>query len=1057
MKTILIVDDRAENRDVIVATLTHRRYRLLQAASGKEALKIAREEKPNLILADILMPKMDGFELVRRLRSDPAIAGTQIIFYTASYIGEEARTLAKACGVEHVLVKPVEPEDVLKTVDLALSKAPNSVLPEVAPEFERKHLHLVTDKLAQKVEELEKLNVQLEHEIIDRKNAQETFEKLRKHHELILNSAGEGIHGLDVDGTVIFENPKAAELLGWPVDDLLGHAAHTAMHHTRADGSKYAVEDCPIHGSMRDGGTRRVTNDVFWRKDGSSFHVDYVAAPIKDENGHILGTIVTFKDITEQFFAEARQKMQAEQYRLLFEANPNPMYVFATKTLQILAANRAAITQYGYTGDEFLNLTLKQLRPSEDVPDLLKALSSAKSPTNFSGEFRHKRKDGSVITVEVYSASLSWEGVAARLVTAIDVTERKQAEEELIASQQLIQGIINAIPVSVFWKNRNLVYLGCNAVFAHDAGVTDPSEIIGKSDYQLGWREQADRYRRDDREIIETGRSKLLIEEPQTTPEGKVITLLTSKIPLRNSKGEISGVIGVYMDITERKRAEARIHEQANIIQHAHDAVIVRGFNDDIVTVWNEGAERLYGWSAAEAIGRPMGELIVTEENIRQASLEQLVSTGEHHGEITHRAKGGREVIVETRATLVRNEDGTPQSILGINTNITEQKKLEKQLLRTQRLESIGTLASGVAHDLNNILVPILMAAPILRNDVPSDEREKFLNIIESSAQRGASIVKQVLTFARGASGDRVLLQPTYLLGEITKIAQETFPKSIRMRTTYPEDVRLIEGDPTQLHQVLLNLCVNARDAMPEGGTLTLSCENFDVDEQYATMTPGLAPGPHVLISVIDTGTGIPEHITDKIFDPFFTTKEPGKGTGLGLSTALGIVKSHGGIVSVYTNRHGTTFRVLLPSPPSASLPNESTGKGELPAGHGETILVVDDESPIREVATAVLSKSGYNVLAADDGPAALALFVQRSREIDVVLTDTVMPVMSGLILARTLRKMDAKAKVIVSSARDADYDLSELKDIGVQECLAKPYTREALLRTIDRVLHNTP
>ncbi len=511
------------------------------------------------------------------------------------------------------------------------------------------------------------------------------------------------------------------------------------------------------------------------------------------------------------------------------------------------------------------------------------------------------------------------------------------------------------------------------------------------------------------------------------------------------------------MDITERKRAEARIHEQANIIQHAHDAVIVRGFNDDIVTVWNEGAERLYGWSAAEAIGRPMGELIVTEENIRQASLEQLVSTGEHHGEITHRAKDGREVIVETRATLVRNEDGTPQSILGINTNITEQKKLEKQLLRTQRLESIGTLASGVAHDLNNILVPILMAAPILRNDVPGDEREKFLNIIESSAQRGAGIVKQVLTFARGASGDRVLLQPTYLLGEITKIAQETFPKSIRMRTTYPEDVRLIEGDATQLHQVLLNLCVNARDAMPEGGTLTLSCENFDVDEQYATMTPGLAPGPHVLISVIDTGTGIPEHIVDKIFDPFFTTKELGKGTGLGLSTALGIVKSHGGIVNVYTNRHGTTFRVLLPSAASAFEPNESTTQGELPTGHGETILIVDDESPIREVATAVLSKSGYNVLAADDGPAALALFMQRTKEIDVVLTDTVMPIMGGLILARTLRKMDAKAKVIVSSARDTDYDLSELKDIGVQECLTKPYTREALLRTVDRVLHNEP
>jgi hypothetical protein len=393
--------------------------------------------------------------------------------------------------------------------------------------------------------------------------------------------------------------------------------------------------------------------------------------------------------------------------------------------------------------------------------------------------------------------------------------------------------------------------------------------------------------------------------------------------------------------------------------------------------------------------------------------------------------------------------------VLGINTNITEQKKLEKQLLRTQRLESIGTLASGVAHDLNNILVPILMAAPILRYDLGQEEREKFLNIIESSAQRGANVVNQVLTFARGAAGDRILLQPIYLLEEIAKIAQETFSKTIRVRTSYPEDLRLVEGDPTQLHQVLLNLCVNARDAMPDGGTLSLTAENFDVDEQYATMTPGVKSGPHILISVIDTGTGIPQHIIDKIFDPFFTTKELGKGTGLGLSTALGIVKSHGGVLNVYSAANGKTFRVLLPSAAGVSQADKPKAQVEVPTGHGETILIVDDELAIREVAKAVLSKSGYKVLAADDGPAALALFMQRSKKIDVVLTDLVMPVMSGLVLARTLRKMDAKAKIIVSSARDSDYSPNELKEIGVQQSLTKPYTRETLLRTIGSVLQN--
>lgn len=524
---------------------------------------------------------------------------------------------------------------------------------------------------------------------------------------------------------------------------------------------------------------------------------------------------------------------------------------------------------------------------------------------------------------------------------------------------------------------------------------------------------------------------------------------------VRDAAGTPQQLVGMWTGITERKRNEERLREQADIIERAQDAVIVRDFTSDCITVWNSGAERLYGWSANEAIGRPMEELIFAEPNDRRALLKQLLSTGEFHGEIKHRAKDGREVIVDGRATLIRNDDGTPRSVLGINTDVTEQKKLEKHALRTQRLESIGTLASGVAHDLNNILVPILMAVPILRGKPSPEESENFLSTIESSAQRGADIVKQVLTFARGAAGDRVLLQPIYIIEEIAKIAKETFPKTVRVRTNYADDVRLVEGDPTQLHQVLLNLCVNARDAMSEGGSLSLTAENFDVDEQYATMTPGLKAGPHVLISVMDTGTGIAQDIVEKIFDPFFTTKELGKGTGLGLSSALGIVKSHGGVMKVYSTANGTAFRVFLPSTAGVFQADETKAQMDVPTGHGETILIVDDESAIREVAKVVLSKSGYNVLAADDGPSALALFMQQSKEIDVVLTDVVMPIMSGMVLARTLRKMDVKAKIIVSSARDSDYNPGELTDIGVEGCLNKPYSRETLLRAVDRVLHN--
>ena len=404
-------------------------------------------------------------------------------------------------------------------------------------------------------------------------------------------------------------------------------------------------------------------------------------------------------------------------------------------------------------------------------------------------------------------------------------------------------------------------------------------------------------------------------------------------------------------DITQRKSTEERLREQANIINRAHDAIIIRDFKSDVVTFWNEGAEQLYGWSADEVIGQQLGDLVFTDSSERAALLQKLVSAGEYHGEIKHRCKDGREIIVDSRTTLIRNDDETPRAVLGINSDVTEKKKLETQLLRSQRLESIGTLASGVAHDLNNILTPILMCAQTLRNDLANEDRQSAILLIEESALRGADIVRQVLTFARGVEGEQKAIQPARLLTEMERMLLQTFPKSIEISHRYPGDLWSIEGDPTQLHQVLLNLCVNARDAMPNGGLLIVAGENFTVDEHYAAMMPDLKAGPHVILCVTDSGSGMPRATIDKIFDPFFTTKDVGKGTGLGLSTALGILKSHGGFISVYSEiGRGTTFKIFLPARTS----DEELAKSETVTapiqGHGQYILVVDDEPNILQI-----------------------------------------------------------------------------------------------------------
>jgi PAS domain S-box-containing protein len=504
--------------------------------------------------------------------------------------------------------------------------------------------------------------------------------------------------------------------------------------------------------------------------------------------------------------------------------------------------------------------------------------------------------------------------------------------------------------------------------------------------------------------------------------------------------------------VTEERRAQEQVRKQASLLDLAHDAIVVYDA-DGRITFWNRGAERLYGWSPEEVRGRLVTEFFYADTPIFLRANKALLEKGEWSGELRQVNKGGVELTVSCRWTLVRNEQGDPVSCIAINSDLTEQKKLERQFLRAQRLESIGTLASGVAHDLNNVLVPILMVAPLLRGGVSDEDRDKYLEIVETSAQRGANIVKQVLTFARGAEGDRLLLQPTYLLEEMGKIVRQTFPKSITVDTTYLENVSAIEGDPTQLHQVLLNLCVNARDAMPRGGTLTLSARNVELDENYAGMTSGMEPGHYVLIEVRDTGSGIPSDIIDKIFDPFFTTKEIGVGTGLGLSTLLGIVKSHSGFVNVQSRPGETVFKLFLPARMDSDGGEKSEEAIDFPPGGGETILVVDDEPGIREIARALLEKNGYKPVVAEDGPSALALFAQNPGLFQVVLTDLVMPILDGVTLIRALRKMDPKVRAIISTGREEEFPPDEMKARGIDAFLVKPYTRGALFQTLHKVL----
>ncbi len=416
--------------------------------------------------------------------------------------------------------------------------------------------------------------------------------------------------------------------------------------------------------------------------------------------------------------------------------------------------------------------------------------------------------------------------------------------------------------------------------------------------------------------------------------------------------------------------------------------------------------------------------------------------------------KDRSRIWVSQNARLVQRAHGGTVCE-GFVEDTTRQREMEAQIQRAQRLESIGTLAGGVAHDLNNIISPILMAVSMLRNQLAGPEHERMVSLIEASAIRGAQIIKQVLAFGQGVDGERRTLQLGYLVKDVLKVVSDTFPNGIGIDSTVERNLLPVMADAAQLRQVLLDLCSNARDAMPDGGRLQIRARNVTLDaEALAGLPPDTEPGRYVLLEVGDTGTGIPPEILERIFDPFFTTKGIGKGTGLGLSAVRGIIRSHGGCVHVVNaSLGGTIFQVFLPAGRAPAAESKPVPLARLPGGHGETVLLVDDEESIRLAVRTVLAMHNYQVLTATDGVSALGVYSQKGDEIDLVLTDLMMPVMDGLALTRALRRLRPDLPVIVSTGRAEKGRLAELASIGVQAVLDKPFATEVLLRTLDQAL----
>jgi PAS domain S-box-containing protein len=980
-------------------------YQVLHAPDGETTLALVREQRQGLVLLDVFLPDISGPEVLRQIRLDPTLIDVLVLMISALEATPEQLANCLDTGADGFMASVTSPGELLARVRSYLRRA--------------------------------KLNAQL-------RASEERYRWLFESNPqpMYVYEVG-SLRILDANEAAISHyGYNAAEFRALTIEDL------------------YQPDDlAALHDDLEDLGT----GARIWqhrRKDGSLLQVEITTCAM-DMSGR-RARLVLANDITDRILAEDALRASERKFSTAFEFAAVGMALIALDG-RILKVNRALCQMLGYSAEVLLERNANDLAHPADAKldaHLVERLLSG-TVHSYQIEKRYLTVDRTPVWTMLHVSLLRDDaGQAIHFISQIqDVTARREAAAEFKRTADLLQAVVDGTNDCVFVKDLQGRYLLINKAAQRMVNVK-MTEIIGHTDGEIFGGAEC---------FIESDRLALESQNVTTTEdilefEGQSRTFLSNKALYYDGRGNVAGIIGISRDITNRKLAEQQIAAQAALIDQASDAIYEREM-DGRVMFWSKGSERIYGWTVAEAVGRAASELFQTAQERYLATNESLQASGGWQGEIQKKAKDGTLLILDSRLTLVRDASGAPRSVLVIDTDITARKKIEQQLLRSQRMESIGTLAGGIAHDLNNALAPIIMALDLMQLRFPDRESQALLSVVNTSAHRGADMVRQVLSFARGMDGKRVEVAVNRVVLEVGTIAADTFPPEYLVRTRLPEDLWQVSGDPTQLHQVLMNLALNARDAMPGGGTLVLSAGNIMLDAHHVGLSDEGPGGPYVFLQVEDSGVGMAADVLEKIFDPFFTTKEFGKGTGLGLSTSLAIVKSHGGFIRCYSEPgNGAKFSAYLPAilPSATEIPNV-TGESipapsplvaaPLPRGSGQLILVVDDEESVRQITRRTLETYGYRVVLASDGAEAVAIFGRQRQEIAAILTDMSMPVMDGATTIQILRHMDPDVPIIATSGFSIHSDHIHSRNLGVQAFLSKPFPGEALLTTLAEIL----
>ena len=761
--------------------------------------------------------------------------------------------------------------------------------------------------------------------------------------------------------------------------------------------------------------------------------------------------------------AEEALRRSSEQYHITFE-NTGTANVIIEEDTTLSLVNMEFEHLSGYSKDEIEGKKKwTEFVVKEDLEYMIaqhKLRRERAEAAKNQYEFRFVDRFGKIHNVLLHIEVIK--ETKTSIASLLDITERKRAEEALVKEQFLMNIMMDNIPDHIYFKDKDSRFIRINKSQAMRFGLSDSAEAVGKTDFDFFAEQHARPAFKDEQKIMKTGQPLIGLEEKETWPDGSETWVTTTKMPLRDREGEIIGTFGISKDITERKLAEEALRESEtryrSVLQSATDAIVTAD-SSGIIVGWNSGAERIFGYSYTEAVGQPLTSIMPLYRHAGHPNgMNRLQSGGDQDViEKTIELEGLRKdkSVFPIELSLSTWETKAGQFFTGIARDITQRRQMEEGLRQMQKLEGLGTLAGGIAHDFNNILGIILAYITSIKR---FKDDAKNLGIatetIIKAVDRGKTLVKQILTFARKSETEFGPVDVNDLVMEIMAMIHETFTKVLTYSQNFDEAVPYINADRSQLYQALLNLCVNARDAMPNGGVLTINTRMVSV-ASLRYQHPDADTSSYVCIEVSDTGEGMTEEIRKRIFEPFFTTKGIGKGTGLGLSVVFGVIQSHKGFIDVDSELgKGTTFCLYLPVSQMAEpiIEKEKETLESIPGGT-ETLLVVEDEEMLLMPLQMVLGEKGYKVLSAQDGFTALKIYKEKKNEIALVLTDLGLPNISGLAVCQQIKAINPNAHIILASGYIEPDMKSELLKVRIQHFLYKPYDLIKVLKEVREVL----